>query len=107
MSRLLVLCANPSHLPRDEAEGWLSRELESVLGRDELEGATLTRLGNASADWSRSFDWLIEFRLRGPVTTTIGRLGACHELIADLRLLGMAPTVAVADDGTALELKPS
>lgn len=107
MTRLLVLCAHPDHLPRGEAEAWLRRELETVLRQDELEGATLTRLVDPSAECPRSFDWLVEFRLSRPASMTMGRRGACGALIADLRLLGMAPRVAVADGRRALELQPS
>jgi hypothetical protein len=107
MARLLVLCRRPYHLPPKEAEAWLRQELEAVLQRDGLEGATLTRLENPSAQWTRSFDWLIEFRLSGLASTAMGRGGACGELLADLRLLGMEPAVALADERVAIPLRPS
>jgi hypothetical protein len=107
MPRLLVLCRHPYHLPGKDAEAWLRQQLEAALRRDELGGATLTRLANPSAQWTRSFDWLIEFRLNGLASTALGRGGACGELLADLRMLGMAPAVALADDRVAIELQPS
>jgi hypothetical protein len=107
MPRLLVLCRLPYHLPPKDAEAWLTQELETVLQRDGLEGATLTRLGNPSAQWTRSFDWMIEFHLAGLASAAMGRGGACAELLADLRMLGMAPAVALVDDRTVIRLQPS
>ncbi len=108
VARLLVVCRHPYHLPRDDAQAWLRAELEAVVHRDGLDGATITRLGNPSAAWPRDFDWLIEFRLdAGLFAAALGRGGACAELLADLRLLGMAPATALADAREAIELPPS
>ena len=49
--------------------------------------------------------WLVEFRLDNTATTAaMLRRGALGELMADLRLLGMAPTVIVPDDSSTVEL---
>jgi hypothetical protein len=100
--RLLVLCRHPYHLPRHEARAWLKQELEAVVRRDRLEAARLTRLVNASAQWTSSFDWLLEFRVDAGAS---GRTGACGDLLADLRLLGMGPVVVLVDDRDAVELR--
>ena len=109
MPRLLVLCGNPYHLTRQDAQAWLSEELDAVVRRDGLPGARLTRL--ASPPFSppaSSSGWLIEFRLDSAATmAAMRRRGAFGELIADLRLLGMAPTVIVPDDGSTVELHGS
>jgi hypothetical protein len=108
VARLLVLCRHPYHLHRDDAQGWLRAELEAVVRRDGLEGATLTRLSNPSAEWVRDFDWLVELRLdEGLYAAALGRGGACAELLADLRLLGMEPAIALADAREASQLRPS
>jgi hypothetical protein len=108
MLRLLVLCRHPYHLRWRDADGWLRRELEAVLRRDRLEGATLTRLESPSSHSGRSFDWLVEFRLdRELASRAMGRGGACEELVADMRLLGLTPEVALADDREAVDLRPS
>jgi hypothetical protein len=108
VARLLVFFRHPYHLPRADAQAWLRGELEAVVRRDGLEGATLTRLGNPSPRWTRSFDWLVEFRLdEGLHRAALGRGGACAELLADLRLLGMEPAIALADASEAIELHPS
>jgi hypothetical protein len=106
--RLLVICRHPYHLRREEAQGWLTQELEAVLRRDELPGARLTRLRNPSSQSSSCGDWLVEFRLEtGASSRALVRGAAFAELVADLRLLGMAPMVALADDSGAVELRPS
>jgi hypothetical protein len=103
--RLLVLCRQPYHLHRQEAQGWLRQEIEEVLRRDELPAARLTRLGSLSAGWESGFDWLLEFRVEaGGMSTATEPSGAFCELVADLRLLGMAPAVVLADDRGAVEL---
>ena len=107
--RLLVPCSNPYHLSRQDAQAWLSAELEAFVRRDGLEGATLTRL--ASPPFSpptSSSGWLVEFRLDSAArAAAMQRRGAFGELIADLRLIGMAPTVIVPDDDSTVELRPS
>ena len=65
MPRLLVLCRHPYHVPFEDSEDWLKQELTTVLRRDELDGASLTRLANPSAQWTRAYDWLIELRFHG------------------------------------------
>ena len=105
MRRLLILCRHPYHLHRDDAEAWLRQELMGVLRREELDGARLTRLSNPSREWTRNFDWLVELRFNGLCASAMGRGGACAELFADLRLLGMEPVVAVADERAAVELQ--
>ena len=107
VARLMVLCRHPYHLARADAEAWFRQELEAVLQRDELSGATLTRLSDPSPQWTRTFDWLIEFRLDGPASIALGRGGACGELLADLRLVGTAPSVALADDHATIVLPAS
>ena len=105
---MLVLCRHPYHLHREDAQAWLRQGLEHVVRRDGLDGATLTRLANPSPGCTRSFDWLVELRLDERLyTAALGRGGACAELLADLRQLGMAPAIALADAREAIEMKPS
>jgi hypothetical protein len=105
--RLLVLCRHPYHLHRREAQAWLSEQVETVLHRDELQVATLTQLRSPSSQSSSGGDWLVEFQLHtGASSMALSRGGALAELVADLRLLGMAPMVALADESEAVELRP-
>jgi hypothetical protein len=106
VSRLLLLCRRPYHLGREEGEAWLRRELEVVLRRDRLRGARLTGLEDACARSARDFDWLIELQLddESPASS---RGSAWSQLVADMRLLGMSPTVALAASPNAIELFPA
>lgn len=81
--------------------------MEQVVRHDSLGGATLTRLRDPSPQRSRSFDWLVELVDEQLYTAALGRGGACAELLADLRLLGMAPAIALADAREAIEVEPS
>jgi hypothetical protein len=104
--RLLALFRDPYHLDRADARAWLTRELESVLRSDELQSARLTRLRGASAAATNTYDWLLELRIGpGPSAATAESGSAFADLIGDLRLLGMAPTVVLADDGDVVELR--
>jgi hypothetical protein len=106
--RLLVLCRGPYHLRHEQGEAWLREQLESVLRRDGLGAASLTGLDDASPTEAREWDWLIEVSLAEPAArAALGRGGACSELLADMRLLGMAPTVALAADPKAIDPRPS
>jgi hypothetical protein len=96
--RLLLLFHDPYHLDADEARAWLRQEIAGVLSSDGVERATLTRLGEEQT--SGGFDWLLEFGV-APGQNTQRVVG---DMVADLRLLGMSPLVAVADDRNALEL---
>jgi hypothetical protein len=106
--RLLLIFGHPYHLRREEAQAWLTQELEAVLRRDELQAARLTRLRNPSSQSSGSCDWLVEFRLETAASSrALVRGAAFGELVGDLRLLGMAPMVVLADDSDAVELRRS
>jgi hypothetical protein len=105
VSRLLVLFHDPYHLHARDAQAWLKQELTDILRRDQLQGARLTRLGAASSQARGGYDWLLELAVE-PDAPANPR-GAIGELVADLRLLGMAPMVAVADDRNAIDLGPT
>jgi hypothetical protein len=98
--RLLVLFHDPYHLDPDEARAWLRREVSSALSQDGVQQATLTRLGDGSSQTCGGFGWLLEF----DVAPGRKPQGAVRELVADLRLLGMSPLVAIADDRHAIDL---
>ena len=106
MVRLLVLCRAPYHLPLAEAEDWLRQTIEQVLARDELKAGRLTKLTSPSRHSRREWDWLIELRLEGLPGGALGRGSACCELLADLRMLGMAPEAVLAEANRATELRP-
>ena len=102
MQRLLVLFHDPHHLHSADAQAWLEREVADILERAEIRRARLTRLGGALSQSGGGFDWLLELRVAPELGSNPRSIVA--EMVADLRLLGMAPTVALADDRNSVEL---
>jgi hypothetical protein len=100
--RLLLLFHDPYHLGADEARAWIEEEITGILRPDGLRRAKLTRLGIPSSGVG-GFDWLLELQA-APGADESPR-GDLAEIVADLRLLGMAPQVAIADDDNAIELQ--
>lgn len=98
MTRLLILVDDPAHLSREEAGAWLRAafdELEAAPGVQNLE---LCRLEAAGPSWLTAGDWLIEFQVLDRETAQYlvdGPEGSA--LLADLRRLGMHPSVQVVD----------
>jgi hypothetical protein len=102
--RILVLFHDPYHLRAAEAQAWIEAEVAAVMRRDQVRTAKLTRLGEGTSSASGGFDWLLEFGVAPSFTSR--PTSAVGEVVADLRMLGMAPLVAVADDRNAVEVSP-
>jgi len=105
VQRLLVLFHDPYHLDERDAQAWLEQEVASVLRHDQIHRARLTRLGSTFSQTRGGFDWLLEFGVTPG--TGVNPRGAVVELVGDLRLLGMQPLVALADDRNSIELCPT
>ena len=97
MSRLIVLAQRPYHLSVAEAEEWLRAQVVELAGLGGVLRVDMTRLASASLRFGREWDWLLEVHLDAAVDAqhTL-REPACTGLLADLRLLGMRPAVAIA-----------
>jgi hypothetical protein len=102
VARLLILWNRPSHLTADDAERWAQAEVRSLLGDDSVAGAALTRLESASPRYGRDWHWLVELEVTGPVRDCVEQ-GVCAGWLADMRLLGMRPTVVLAGEDIGLE----
>jgi hypothetical protein len=80
----------------------------AILRHDDLHSATVTRLANASSHRQRDFDWLVELRIdREPGASPNGLPDDCESWLTDMRLLGMGPLVALADERDEIELRRS
>lgn len=106
VTRLIVLCERPRHLTRDQAIEWF-REATACLrvGGGPVKAVRLTELESPSIRWGRSWDWLLEVELAS--VEAAGELmsdGPGGDLLADLRLLGMHPAVAVASPTRTTDL---
>jgi hypothetical protein len=96
MARLVLLAQAPPHLDGAEAEAWLQKELASLVGKHGIQRVSLARLENVAIDLGGSADWLVEMECSGVDDALgAGRNGALRDLIGDLRLIGMHPSLAL------------
>ncbi len=99
VQRLLIMCLRPSQLSAGDAEAWLRRELDKLISVGDFGRAALSELQSVSLAWGREWDWLVELELtREDPEAAVARGSALNELLLDLRLLGMRPTVAMTGD---------
>jgi hypothetical protein len=67
-------------------------------------GVELSRLKSPSARAGASWDWLIEMHLEhAGDAAEAARDAVCRDLVADLRLLGMHPSLVLADGTRPLD----
>jgi hypothetical protein len=101
VARLVILWTRPYHLTAEEAATWARREVGRLLGVDAIGCAQLTRLRSASPGHARDWDWMLEIGLSpGATAEDCVNAAVFTEWLGDLHLLGMRPSVMVADDGT-------
>jgi hypothetical protein len=97
VARLLIFWTQPQHLSAAEADAWVRGELRKLTGLAAVERAELARL-SGSERFGSPHDWMLELHLTpGAVPSDCVEAQPCAEWLGDLRLLGMSPTVVVAD----------
>jgi hypothetical protein len=100
VARLVILWTRPYHLAAEEAETWAQQEVGRLLAVDAVGHAQLTRLRSVSLRHPRDWDWMLEIHLTpGAAADDCVNAAAFAEWLSDLRLLGMHPSVLLADDG--------
>ncbi len=99
----MIFWNRPQHLTVEEADAWVREELRRLTGIEGIARAELTRLTSASERHGRPHDWMLELHLAAGAQAS-DCLGSqvCAEWLGDLRLLGMRPSVMVADDTVTL-----
>jgi hypothetical protein len=103
VTRLIVLVGTPYHLRAAEAEEWLRSEASGLATVAGVRRAVLSPLASPSLHWSDEWGWLIEIDCENrDDMDRVVRDGAWTDLLGDLRLLGMRPTVAVVGDASEL-----
>jgi hypothetical protein len=100
VARLVILWTRPYHLNAEEAEEWARQETGRLMAVDAVRHADVTRVRSASLHHSCDWDWMLEIHL-SPGATAEACLDAAAfaEWLSDLRLLGMRPSVLLAEDG--------
>ena len=77
----------------------MREEVGKLLTDGAVTQIEVTTLLSASMRWGRQWDYLIAIDLRaGSDAGTVINAPACAGVLGDFRLLGMRPSVAVADD---------
>jgi DNA-binding transcriptional LysR family regulator len=98
VARLMIFVQHPRHVSTEEAESWLAKEFEALVGNG-VERVYLSRLRNPSLRFGETWAWMFELECRdADAACEAVRHGAGLALLADLRLLGMWPSVALVDD---------
>jgi hypothetical protein len=100
VARLMIFVERPRHVTSEEAEAWLERELTG-LDSNGIESIQLKRVVGASPRLCDTWSWMVQIDCRDLDTAreVIGT-GYAMALLADLRLLGLHPSVALVEDGS-------
>ena len=101
-----MLCERPRRLKREEAVEWLRKATASLeVGEGGVKALQLVELDSPSLRWARCWDWLLEVELASDVDANeLVSHGPWGDLLADLRLLGMRPAVAIANPARTTQL---
>jgi hypothetical protein len=103
MARLIVLVQRPYHLSTEEADHWIRGQVAALAKDDAVRRVDLTLLQSVAPGCGRGWDWLIELHCdRGQDASRAAASSAWRELLADLRQLGMRPSVVLADQAAAV-----
>lgn len=108
MTRLVLLVESPPHLDGEQAEAWLRSELATLVAQPGIQRGSLSRLESVSAHFARGADWLIELECAGQGDAARAACNsAFRDLFGDLRLIGMRPTLSVANHPIELTVRQS
>ena len=98
VARLMLFVRRPSSLSEEEAVRWMRDKAGPLAAMTHVDRVEVTRLQTPALRGGTDWQWLIEMHCdRGEDATNAAREAACRDLVADLRLLGMRPTLVVAD----------
>jgi hypothetical protein len=104
MARLLLFVQRPSVLSDGEATRWIVEQAAPLARIDAVRRIEVTRLQAPALRGGRDWQWLIEMYCdRAEDAGRAARNEACRDLVADLRLLGMHPSLILADSTEPLE----
>ena len=104
MARLLLFVRRPNALSEKEADRWIRAQVAPLARMESVRRVEMTRLQAPALRGGRDWEWLIEMYCeRGEDAARAARDEACRDLVADLRLLGMNPSLVLADGTDPLE----
>jgi len=100
----MLFIRRPYHLSQGEADRWLRSQAVPLARTTAVKDVQVSRLRNPAAAGGRDWDWLIEIHCDGVEhAQRAAREDACRDLIADLRLLGLSPSLVLADSTGPLD----
>jgi hypothetical protein len=96
----MIFVERPRHVTSAEAEAWLEGELTGLNGNG-VDSVRLKRVVGASPRLCDTWAWMVQIDCRDleAAREAVGT-GYAMALLADLRLLGLRPTVALVEDGS-------
>ena len=98
MARLLLFVGRPNALSESDAVRWIREQVAPLARMESVRRVEVTRLQSPALRGGRDWQWLIEMYCeRGEDAARAARDEACRDLVADLRLLGMNPSLVLAD----------
>jgi hypothetical protein len=104
IARLLLFARRPYHLSDAEADRWMRTQAASLVRIAAVNSVDLSRIDTPAVRGGEGWDWLVEMHVdRGEDGVQAARDPACRDLVADLRLLGMQPSLVLADGTRPLE----
>jgi hypothetical protein len=104
VARLLLFVRRPHHLSESEAIRWMREQVAPLARMEGVRRLEVTRLRAPALRGGVDWEWLIEmYCADGEDAARAARDDACRDLVADLRLLGMQPSLVLADGTDQLE----
>jgi hypothetical protein len=83
---------------------WMREQVAPLARMEPVSRVEVTRLQAPALRGGGDWEWLIEMHCeRGEDAARAARDDACRDLVADLRLLGMRPSLVLADGTDPIE----
>jgi hypothetical protein len=104
IARLMLFVRRPYHLSQEEADRWMRAEAAPLARAAAIRSVEVSRFRSPGAPGGSDWDWLIEMTFEDPdEAARAAREQACRDLVADMRLLGMRPSLALVDGTRPLD----
>lgn len=95
--RLLVLWSAHAGRSRSERERWAREQLPVLRSAPGVHEVWLRRVSPTSPRRGLDWDWAFELCVSHEAVAELCDRGACGDLLADMRLLGMRPVAILLD----------
>jgi hypothetical protein len=100
-SRLVILWSVRGSRSPAELADWAREQLPVLRAAPGVHEVWLRRVAPASRRWPVDWNGAFELRVGGEYVDELCDRGACGDLLADMRLLGMRPVVMLLDGDPA------